>query len=79
MISSRVTSLLVIVASAVLPRTAASQAADKQRICSQVENHSFTVGTWATYNWTGGQTSGSTMRMAVVGKEPHEGTTYYWY
>jgi hypothetical protein len=37
------------------------------------------VGTWATYNWTGGQTDGSTMRVAVVGKEPHQGTTYYWY
>jgi len=80
MIRPRVSSLLVIVAlSAVVPRTAASQAADKQRICSQVENHAFTVGTWATYNWSGGPTSGSTMRLAVVGKEPHEGTTYYWY
>ncbi len=80
MIRPAVSSLLVIVAlRAVLPGTAVSQAADKQRICSQVENHAFTVGTWATYNWTGGQTSGSTLRMAVVGKEAHEGTTYYWY
>ena len=80
MIRSPVTSLLVIVAlSAVLPGTAVSQAADKQRICGQVEQHSFTVGSWATYNWTSGQTSGSTLRMAVVGKEAHEGTTYYWY
>jgi len=80
MIRPRVTSLLLIFAlSAVLPGTAMSQAADKQRICSQVENHAFTVGSWATYNWTGGQTNGSTLRMAVVGKEAHESTTYYWY
>ena len=80
MIRPTVSSLLVIVAlSAVLPGTAMSQAADKQRICSQVTNHAFTVGSWATYNWTGGQTNGTTLRMAVVGKEVHESTTYYWY
>src|SRR5256885_13589532 len=50
MIRPRVTSLLLIFAlSAVRAGTAMSQAADKQRICSQVENHAFTVGSWATY------------------------------
>lgn len=54
-------------------------AQDKEKICRDVENSPMTVGTWASYNWTGGQTDGSTMRVAVVGKEPHQGTTYYWY
>ena len=58
---------------------AGQAAADKDKICSQIENRAFTVGTWASYNWTGGPSGGSTMRMAVVGTEPHEGTTYYWY
>src|SRR6266849_8689774 len=57
----------------------AAQVSDKDKICSQVENRTFTVGTWASYNWTGGSSPGSTMRISVVGKEPHEGTTYYWY
>lgn len=54
-------------------------AQDKQKICHDVENRAMTVGTWATYNWTGGPSDGSIMRVAVVGKEPHQGTTYYWY
>lgn len=75
-----VRSVLVLSAiGAALAGNAAAQSADKQRICSQVENRTFTVGSWATYNWTGGQTNGSTLRMAVVGKEAHAGTTYYWY
>ena len=52
---------------------------DKDKICSQVQNRTFTVGAWATYNSTGGQLNGATMRTAVVGKESHEGTTYFWY
>ena len=65
-----------------LTRPVAGQAAaagDKDRICSQVQNRTLAVGSWAGYNWTGGRSNGSTMRMAVVGTEPHEGTTYYWY
>jgi hypothetical protein len=54
-------------------------AQDKQALCRNVETHSFTVGKWATYNWTGGQTAGSTMRMAVIGQEMHGGTKFYWY
>jgi len=64
---------------AVYATLAAAQVSDKEKICSQVENRTFTVGTWASYNWTGGSSPGSTMRISVVGKEPHEGTTYYWY
>jgi hypothetical protein len=37
------------------------------------------VGSWASYNWTGGRSNGSTMRMAVVGQEPQDGKTYFWY
>lgn len=54
-------------------------AQDKAKVCRDVEHSPMTVGTWASYNWSGGQTDGSTMRVAVVGKEPHQGTTYYWY
>jgi antitoxin component of MazEF toxin-antitoxin module len=71
--------LLVPALGAAVAIPAAAQASDKQKICSQVQNREASVGTWASYNWTGGQTGGSTMRMAVVGTEPHEGTTFYWY
>ena len=72
--------LAVALCAAVLTRPAAGQASqDKDKICSQVQNRTLAVGTWATYAWTGGSTNGSTMRMAVVGKEPQDGTTYYWY
>src|SRR6266576_1013645 len=72
--------LAVALCAAVFTRPATGQASqDKDKICSQVQNRTLAVGTWATYTWTGGSTNGSTMRMAVVGKEPQEGTTYYWY
>jgi len=71
--------LVVSVLSVAVAGIGAAQDTDKQQICSQIETRPFTVGNWATYNWTAGQTSGSTLRMAVVGKEAHEGTTYYWY
>ena len=61
----------------VLPSIARAQ--DKQKLCHDVENHQFTVGQWATYNWTGGQMGGNTLRMAVVGQETHEGSPFYWY
>jgi hypothetical protein len=65
---------------AAFTRPAAGQASqDKEKICSQIQNRTLAVGTWANYNWTGGRTNGSTMRMAVVGKEPLEGTTYFRY
>jgi hypothetical protein len=65
---------------AVLARPAAGQAAkDQERICAQVQNRTPAVGSWASYNWTGGRSNGTTMRMAVVGQEPQDGKTYYWY
>jgi hypothetical protein len=54
-------------------------AQDKQKICQDLEHHALTVGSWATYNWTGGRTDGNTMRGAVIGKETRAGTTLYWY
>ena len=69
----------LLVFSVMLVGGVAAQNADRDRICNQVENRGFTVGNWATYNWTTGQASASTLRMAVIGKEAHEGTTYYWY
>jgi hypothetical protein len=82
MIHTRVSSVvlaLALGAAAFAPPAAGQASRDKDKICSQVQNRTFTVGTWASYNWTGGQSSGSTMRMAVVGKESHEGTDYFWY
>ena len=80
MFHRRVIALIAVVTvCAVCATPAAAQVSDKDKICSQVENRTFTIGTWARYNWTGGPSGASTMRMAVVGKEPHEGTPYYWY
>jgi len=65
---------------AVLARPAVGQAAkDQERICAQIQNRTPAVGSWASYNWTGGRSNGTTMRMAVVGQEPQDGKTYYWY
>jgi len=80
MFHRRVIPLIAVVGVCVVCATpAAAQVSDRDKVCSQVENRTFTVGTWARYNWIGGPSGGSTMRMAVVGKEPHEGTPYYWY
>ncbi len=37
------------------------------------------VGAWASYQFTGGRSDGSTMRMAIVGSEKFGDSTYYWY
>jgi len=72
--------LALALGAAAFTRPAAGQASqDKEKICSLIQSRALAVGSWASYNWTGGRTNGSTMRMAVVGKEPHEGTTYFWY
>ncbi len=63
--------------SALSPRTAPAQ--DKDKICQDVQHRPMTVGQWASYVWTGGPSDGTTMRFAIVGKEPQEGTTFYWY
>jgi len=67
----------LLIASLAAPAPVGAQ--DKEKICRDIENRPMTVGHWATYTWTGGQSDGSTMRFAVVGKEPQQGTTYYWY
>jgi hypothetical protein len=64
-------------ASASFPIAGHAQAQDQ--ICRDVENQRLTIGTWASYEWTGGSSNGSKMRVAVVGKETHDGATYYWY
>ncbi len=75
-----IVALSLVLGLSVPARRAAGQAAnDKDRICGQIQNRTPPVGSWASYNWTGGRSNGTTMRMAVVGKEPQEGTTYYWY
>ena len=82
MIHSRVrwVALLLALGAAVLARPAAGQASqDKDRICTQVQNRALVVGSWASYNWTGGRSNGTTMRMAVVGQEPQDGKSYFWY
>lgn len=67
------------ISAALFVRPAAAQTSDRDKVCNQIQNRGYTVGSWATYSWTGGQTNGSTMRMAVLSTEPHEGTAYYWY
>lgn len=69
--------LATIALAALLAAPLAAQ--DKQQICRDLENHPMTVGTWATYNWTGGRSDGNTIRGAVIGKETREGTALYWY
>jgi hypothetical protein len=79
MFLSRASTLVVLSTLGAALGTVAAQSADKQRICNQIEHRTFTVGNWATYNWAGEPNGGSTLRMAVVGKESHDSTTYYWY
>lgn len=54
-------------------------AQDKEKLCNDLQSRPMRVGQWASYNWTGGRTGGSAMRMAIVGTEPIDGTPYYWY
>jgi hypothetical protein len=68
---------LVIAFASLLAAPLAAQ--DKEKICQDVQRHPMTVGTWATYNWTGGRSDGATIRVAVIGKESRAGTALYWY
>ena len=62
------------------PATPASLVAqDKTQLCNDVQHRPMRVGQWASYAWAGGRTDGATMRMAIVGTEPVEGSPYYWY
>jgi len=75
-----IVALSLVLGVSVPARYAAGQAAqDKDRVCAQVQNRTPPVGSWASYNWTGGRSNGTTMRMAVVGQEPQDGKTYFWY
>ena len=69
--------LSVVATSAALCRPLSAQ--DRDAICRNIQNRPLKVGQWATYALTGGRNDGTTMRLAVVGSEPHEGTTFYWY
>lgn len=54
-------------------------AQDKDQLCNDIQRRPMRVGQWASYDWTGGRAAGTSMRMAVVGTEPVDGTPYYWY
>jgi len=58
---------------------ASGQTPDQQKTCADLESRAFTIGTWMTHNWTGGQMNGSKTRVAVVGKELQDGVAYYWF
>ncbi len=81
MLQRRISSLMLTLAlgATALTGRVAAQTSDRDKICNQVETRGYTVGKWATYRSTGGQTGGSTLRMAVLSQEPHDGTAYYWY
>jgi hypothetical protein len=57
------------------PLTAQDQAA----LCGELQRRTPTVGSWASYGFTGGKSDGSRMRMALVGSEVQGDSTYFWY
>ena len=71
MFHSLVKTMMLILASGQIP--------DQQRTCADLEARAFTIGTWMTHNWTGGQMNGSKTRVAVVGKELQDRVPYYWF
>ena len=71
MFHSLVNTMMLILASGQIP--------DQQRTCADLEARAFTIGTWMTHNWTGGQMNGSKTRVAVVGKELQDRVPYYWF
>ena len=56
-------------------------AQDKEQLCNDIQHRPMRIGQWAGYTWTGGgrASSGSKMRMAVVGTEAVDGAPYYWF
>jgi len=55
-------------------------AQEKDELCNDIQRRPMRVGQWASYAWTGGgPADGTTMRFAVVGTEPVEGTNHYWF
>lgn len=81
MLQRRISSLMLTLAlgATAFAGRAAAQTSERDKICNQIEARGYTVGKWATYRGTGGQSGGSTLRMAVLSQEPHDGTAYYWY
>jgi hypothetical protein len=71
--------LAAVLLAVLLPAAARAQNQDKDKICQDVQRRPMRVGQWASYNWTGGRSDGTTMRFAIVGTEERAGTPYYWY
>ena len=71
MFHSLVNTVMLVLASGQIP--------DQQRTCADLESRAFTIGTWMTHNWTGGQMNGSKTRVSVVGKELQDRVSYYWF
>lgn len=42
-------------------------------------NPRLTVGQWSSYRYVGGRADGTTMRMAIVGAERQNDSTFLWY
>lgn len=74
---TRARSLFVLLLILLAPLALSAQ--DKDQLCNDLQRRPLKVGQWVSYQWTGGRTDGSTMRMAIVGTEPVGGTPYYWY
>ncbi|OLC09652.1 MAG: hypothetical protein AUH41_04670 [Gemmatimonadetes bacterium 13_1_40CM_66_11] len=73
----RITSCLLFAVALSLPLVPLA-GQDRNQLCTEIQRHAMTVGQWASYRWTSGSLTGGTMRMAVVGRETHEGATFYW-
>jgi hypothetical protein len=56
-----------------------AQLPDQQKTCGDLETRAFTIGTWMTHTWSGGQMNGSRTRVAVVGKDGKDSTASYWF
>ena len=59
--------------------TAPLLAQDQAELCGELQQRTPTVGSWASYAFTGGKSDGSRMRMALVGSEAQGDSTYFWY
>jgi hypothetical protein len=55
------------------------QVPDQENTCRDLESRSFTLGTWMSHDWKGGQMTGSKTRVAVVGTELQDRVPYYWF
>ena len=73
------TFVVVLTLGALSGAIARGQVPDQQKTCSDLESRAFTIGTWMTHDWTGGQMNGSKTRVAVVGKELQDQTPFYWF